>query len=224
MMGNKIAFFDFCDTIIGFQTADRFIDFCNEAGKKKKKKKFCSQTNSRNKWLLFKIVKKVLSLCSIKKRLKLLKISGISFEELNKFARKYYEAEIRQSFILPVILEIKKRKEENYKIWIISSGYDIYLKYFIEEFKLDGLIATMLHFNKNHCFSGCIAGLDCIGVNKIKLIKRIFLDTKFDDTISYSDSKSDLPLLKWTKKGVVVSKIKSQSWAAVNKFEELIWA
>ena len=35
-MKNKVAFFDFCDTLVDFQTGDAFIDFIRENTKKKK--------------------------------------------------------------------------------------------------------------------------------------------------------------------------------------------
>ena len=43
------------------------------------------------------------------------------------------------------------------------------------------------------------------------------------DTIAYSDSKSDLPLLLMVKDGYVISKNKSQIWSVENKLKEILW-
>ncbi|GHT86418.1 hypothetical protein FACS1894137_11980 [Spirochaetia bacterium] len=62
-----------------------------------------------------------------------------------------------------------------------------------------------------------------MGKNKVKIIEKVFADIKLDDTVSYSDSKSDIPLLKWTTIGVVVSKNHHQPWINDDNFKEIIW-
>ena len=71
---------------------------------------------------------------------------------------------------------------------------------------------------------GAFRGLDCMCSNKVILIKKKFGD-KLDilDTIAYSDSKSDLPLLLMVKDGYVISKNKSQIWSVENKLKEILW-
>ena len=60
--------------------------------------------------------------------------------------------------------------------------------------------------------------------NKVILIKKKFGDMlDIVDTIAYSDSKSDLPLLLMVKDGYVISKNKSQIWSVENKLKEILW-
>ena len=71
---------------------------------------------------------------------------------------------------------------------------------------------------------GTFRGLDCMRSNKVILIKKKFGDMlDIVDTIAYSDSKSDLPLLLMVKDGYVISKNKSQIWSVENKLKEILW-
>jgi phosphoserine phosphatase len=48
-------------------------------------------------------------------------------------------------------------------------------------------------------------------------------DVNYNESIAYSDSTSDLPLLLLAGKGVVVSRGKSQPWIKQYGFKEIIW-
>ncbi|MDR3286126.1 MAG: HAD-IB family hydrolase [Prevotellaceae bacterium] len=221
-MENKLAFFDFCGTIIKFQTADRFIDFCSK--NLKFNNTFVGYIHKiLNKLRILSVLTKFFPLCAISKRLKLLIIRGIPYEKLEKLAERYYIEELKPAIILSVVSEMTKKKKNGYKIWIVSGGYDIYIKYFIADFHLDGLIATQIRFNKKGYCCGRIAGIDCMNTNKVKMIEEKISNIKKSTTFAYSDSISDISLLKWVENGVVVSKNKSQLWAKKNNLEEIVW-
>jgi HAD superfamily phosphoserine phosphatase-like hydrolase len=226
-MNNKIAFFDFCETVVNFQTADRFVEFCLNENKQYIPNHFLYKIFKKAN--ITRIMAKILSIYSINKRLKLYTLKGISFERLDFLAQKYYIEELQPALILPVISEIVKKKEDGYKVWIISGGYDLYIKYFIEDYKLNGQIATKIGFDKNNICTGSFDSfdsfdsIDCIGKNKVKLVKEKIQDIDTYKSVFYSDSKSDIPLLKFCTKGIVVSKNKSRHWVAANNLEEIIW-
>jgi HAD superfamily hydrolase (TIGR01490 family) len=221
-MNNRIAFFDFCETIVNFQTADRFIKFCLNGNKKKNTTNhFLYEILKKTK--IRRILAKILSIYSINKRLKLYKLKGISFERLDFLAKKYYIEELQPALILPVISEIIKKKEDGYQMWIISGGYDLYIKYFMEDYKLNGQIATKVGFDKNNICTGKFDGIDCIGKNKVKLVKEKIQNIDTYKSVFYSDSKSDIPLLKFCTKGIVVSKNEGRHWVVANNLEEILW-
>ena len=63
-----------------------------------------------------------------------------------------------------------------------------------------------------------------MNAKKIDKIKEVVDLSKVDieQSVAYSDSITDLPLLTLVKNGFVVSKKHSQNWARTNKLREII--
>ena len=62
-------------------------------------------------------------------------------------------------------------------------------------------------------------GKDCMREEKIRFVSKCIACNP-EEIVVYSDSKSDLPLLLWADKGVVVSRERHREWVAENKLEE----
>ncbi len=216
---NKVALFDFCETISDFQTGDAFIYYVanHENSFKMNIKKFL---NAKIVKLKRKFKKSYNCKFYIMKLLK-----GMSKNKLETYALNYYEEEVRKHFIPEVIEKLLELKKQGYRIYIVSAGYDIYLKYFVEEFNLDGLMATKILFKENIC-CGCPDGKDCIGQHKITILNNFFKDEpiKDYDTIAYSDSPSDIPLLDYCKEAFVVTRTE-KSWVdnSGKNYKKLVW-
>lgn len=218
---NKVVFFDFCETITDFQTADAFVDFVRErTGKRRMKIIDCFQ---RLLWKTRIIIylERFIPGHSLNKRIKLFQVKGFTESELYAYSKEYYEERVRPHFIKPVIKELLSLKSQQYCVGLVSGGYGIYLKHFIDEFGLDFCISSNIDIENGIC-TGKLKGVDCLGSNKIKLIKEKFVH-KPDFSISFSDSSSDLPLLTWTNNGIVVSKEKHQQWIEKYNLQEIIW-
>jgi HAD superfamily phosphoserine phosphatase-like hydrolase len=109
-------------------------------------------------------------------------------------------------------------------ILIVSGGYAPYIKYFSEINKLHYSFATEIEFNNNKA-TGKFIGKDCLYAQKVLLLNQYLKENAldFDKSVAYSDSITDLPLLKWANKAYVVSKNTSQKWAKENGLNEIIW-
>jgi HAD superfamily hydrolase (TIGR01490 family) len=222
----KLAIFDFCETLVSFQTADAFIDFVRRMDGNF----FMSSLNLiiifLEKIRIIAVINKCLPDMSLEKRTKLLQLRGFNYETLNNLAKKYYLEIIKPNLIKEVMDELQELAEQNYELCIVSAGYSIYLKYFAEEHHVKHVISSEIGFNKSGTFCrGIILGKDCISTEKVNRIKIYFMDQdiNYNESISYSDSKTDLPTLLLTGKGVVVSKTNSQQWCHQYKFKEIIW-
>jgi len=219
----KIALFDFCETIVKFQTADAFVHFVRNQSKDRRMN-FINKIHSfLVKSRIFAIVEHIFPKSSLNKRLILLQLKGFSKSNLRDYAKLYYHNKIKQAFIKTILFEPNKKKEEGYKVIVVSGGYDIYLNYFVEEFKLDGLISTKIKFNKSNICTGEINGIDCLWSNKVKLLKSYFLKEKIDfsNSFAYTDSITDLPMLNWVQNGIVVSNNNIQNW--MKKYKIILW-
>lgn len=221
---DKIVIFDFCETLANFQTADAYIYYVIANKNKEWRDIFFGVirvlfANKISRYVFFRLFH-----ISINKFLLLKQIKGIKKDEMEKFAVDYYKKLVKPNLIQKTLDLLKKYKKEKYRVCVASAGYDIYLKFFVEDFKVDDLISTKLVF-RNGIFMGEYESPDCIGNNKVILIQKYYSvdDFKNCDSISFSDSITDLPLLRLTRKSIVVSKHNSPSWAEREKFGVLIW-
>ena len=222
MQKDKVALFDFCETLVNFQTADAFVDYVREkmqSPRMLRKEKLQRLLRSLK---LIQILEKItLGNFSINKRFKLWQLKGIETKELEILAYDYYQNRIKPNFIHKLVQKLNELKKEKFAIYLVSGGYDIYLKYFIEEYRLDGMISSRIKMKEGIC-TGRMNGKDCLRKNKILLLDKYF-DEKPGYSIAFSDSITDLPFLLWVNKGYVISFNKHQIWINNYKLEEIIW-
>lgn len=179
----NFIFLDICGTLVPFQTADVFIEYV--------------LNNSWKKYLL-KILyllgrSKVLTKFGYKRKFISLKLlNGMTRIELNIISKKFVEENLIPNLNNKILDFIKENKS---KVIIISGGYDIYLKYLKEYIHAEELVCTRLKFENNK-FIGKIEGIDCVGINKIILLKEnnLLNDIIFEETAIFADSFSDLPI------------------------------
>ena len=219
---NKIALFDFCETIANFQTADAYVDFVRE---RLNDSRMCRLEKAQCFLRTIKVIQIIEKLTkysfSINKRIKLWQLRGLNLSELQALAKDYYQERIKPNFIPEMIEKLLKLKAQGYSIFLVSGGYDIYLHYFAEENDLSGVISTKIGFKGDVC-TGKFNGIDCLRDGKTFLLNQYF-SSKPTFSVAFSDSKSDLPFLKWVDEGYVISRNKHQDWSTKNKLKEIIW-
>jgi HAD superfamily hydrolase (TIGR01490 family) len=221
----KYAFFDFCGTLVSFQTADAFVDFVRLHKGNAFMKSIEGLIKIMYKLKFILLINKLFPKSSLMKKIKLLQLRGTSYKTLDHLAREYYTHKIRPNLIKPVLAEMQELKKQQYNICLVSAGYSIYIKYFALEYEINDLISTEIAFNeKNNICLGKILNKDCIRDEKVKRIKSYYSQRiNLNGSVSYSDSITDLPLLEFTTRGVVISNIRSQNWSIKFKFREIIW-
>lgn len=223
---HEVALFDFCETLVDFQTADAFVDFVRSQASGIIKQRMLFLNNFQNilwKFRIIPIIEKIFHGYSFNKRFKLFQLRGFSYSDLDELAENYYITRIKPHFIDIIISRLCQHQKENTKIIIVSGGYDIYLKYFKKDFGVDEIISTRIKFKNGIC-KGLFDGMDCMKENKIMLINRILNIDNSYFKVAYSDSRSDLPLLKFAKEGiVVVRRNNSIEWIKNNNLNMIIW-
>lgn len=213
-MKNKqiLAIFDFCDTLIGMQTANRFISLCYKENK--------------NLTTIFNEVcrlffRKVGLLYGIRhKKWQLKQIKGLSTKKVEAIAKQYVKNELLPKQNMTVVERMLWHKRQGHKIAIVSGGFSQYIKEYAKNYSIDFVIATELEL-RDGIFTGNILGNDCMGKNKITKIKQHLKldDFDLDHSYAYSDHISDIPLLNLTGHGVVVNFGQDISWAIKAGYE-----
>ena len=220
----NLVVFDFCDTLVNFQTANAFIDFVVE-----RKKTIWSRFITSLEMILlhsrfFSVVDRFFPKYNISKRVNLMKIRGISEIDINNFAINFHQNIINKRTIQPLLDELKRFVNNGDYVIIASGGYDVYLNLFAADYKVKHIVSSKIKFNNGKASGFLLDGKDCLYEEKvIQLDKLIHANNlEFQHKISYTDSISDLPLLKWSNEGIVVSKGNGQKWPQIFNFKEIV--
>lgn len=203
---DKIALFDFCGTIVDFQSGNPYIfhvvenqnDFMLDA-------KNCFR---KLKLELFRKFNK-----NYPDKMDILKLlTGFDKKYLEEMALDYYIKKVRPHFYPKVINKMLALKNDGYKIYVVSGGYTIYLQYFMQEFGLDGVIATDIEFDENGKCLGRFEGKDCVKTEKLNRLQDLLNKNLYKEIIGFTDSSWDIPMLEICNKKYAVTSKKEEKW------------
>lgn len=222
MENKQLIIFDFCETLVNIQTADNFVLWVLD--KEKVNSKFqLDFIRTLKKIKFITIVNLLLPKLNIEKRLMLRLLKNLSQETINENAKNYAQW-LKGKWILELKDLFMMHVDTGAKIVVISGGYEIYLKHFFAEFPEVVVFGTKIEF-KNGKLTGKFDGKDCMFQEKVNILNR-WIETSgenMEKSVVFSDSISDLPLLKWANEGFVVSHKKEQNWSEMNNLKEIIW-
>jgi HAD superfamily hydrolase (TIGR01490 family) len=219
----NLVVFDFCETLVGFQTADRFIDYVIEKERYGKYRWVGFATRILSKLRFIAIVNKFSPKLNLAKRLKLFQIRGVENDRVEVLARDFYEQELMTNLIAPLYELFEHHIKQNDYVMLISGGYAPYIAVFIEQHGLNRYFATEIGISDGKV-TGFFLGKDCLFEQKVILLNEFLTNNSvlFAKSIVYSDSSTDVPLLQWADEGIVVSRHKPQSWARTYGFKEIV--
>ena len=218
-----LAIFDFCETVVKYQTADRFVDFI--VAKAKSKSSFwIGISNFLGNRIFTIFMGKFFPKLNFGKRVKWLKIRGLDTDEL-KYLSEIYAQEIKKDVVHEVVDKIQWHKSNSHHLVIISGGYENYLIYFKEIFGFDGVLGTQIA-EGNGKLKGEFDGSDCMFEEKVYRLQAYLKENKLqvEESYCYTDSITDLPILQYSNHPYVISYKNSQTWAEKNEFKQIIWS
>lgn len=211
----NIAIFDFCETLVNFQTADRFCRFVLE---KKSKKRIILFDQFLNRFKIYALFTR-LGVKNFQKRFLLFGLKSLKVSEIETIAKEFLKVEIEPRLNLEVYTLFKKHLKYGDFVIINSGGYEPYIKAFSEKYQVNKFYATQLGFKGNY-LTGMIHGVDCLGTEKVRRMTNDgFSKQANDEVYVYSDSATDMPIFNLaTKKYAVISRAQIPQWAT-NNFE-----
>lgn len=217
---NNLVIFDFCETLCKYQTANDFVDFASPNSNMSFLNKLFSFFSSNR--LLISLIWLIAPRFNFSKRTKLFSLKGCYESVLLDYGRSYFD-KCKYDLHDIVVEKLKHHVSIGDHVIIVSGGYEIYLSYFKNYFGISAVLGTKIKFNNGFC-SGTIDGNDCMFSEKIRKIQSYIDENQlsFENIVSYSDSITDIELLKFSNKAYVISIDKPQEWAIKNSFEEII--
>lgn len=199
----KIAFFDFCGTLVPFQSAEAYVKYVI---------KHTSNFSVKFRNLVYRFLR-MFNLVPLmehitngkltNKKMFIYQIKGISQKKLDELAIAFVD-EIIKPRLIPETLSIwKDLQVHGFRMVIVSGGLSVYLKYVVDYLGAneDDLFATTLAYENGVCTGKM--DFDCMNKNKVKALEKNFVREDIE-SVAYSDSDTDLPLLEWVNTGYYV--------------------
>jgi HAD superfamily phosphoserine phosphatase-like hydrolase len=187
MKSEKYMFVDFCGTLVSKQTANNFVDY------------YLWMNNLKLQWIKSKLVNE--------KFIKLSHLINQNKGSIDLTAQSY--AKHLMTYNREGLIEILKTAQiSGYKLFVISAGYSIYIKKWLEINEIQSiLIANDFEYN-NDFFRGSISDNDCIGEQKVLRLSKIINLESIDWFNSYvfSDSLTDKPLFDLVRNKIFITK------------------
>lgn len=185
-MNNRLAVFDFDDTLYHGQSLNDFLEFVYK--------------NERNflRKFVYKLSKQIVRYSNYSsqtnKSILFLSLKGIPSEELTKIAEMFYHEIIARKLDKSLISKLNGHQAEGDTVVLVSGGLELYLQYFARANSIDYLIATKIKFINNKFTK---IDRECLGLEKLNRISETIKLELYNvrDSFVYSDHVSDAPIL-----------------------------
>jgi len=135
---------------------------------------------------------------TVKQKFLQLAFSKSDKKQILKFSKNFAKIIIKK-FIKKNAIKVLRQSYE--KKILITASPDFYVKFISEFLKFDLFFSTKIDLDKK---IGNIVGENCFGNEKLKIIKKLKLNK--NQIYFYSDSLTDLPLMKYCKFSYLVKK------------------
>ncbi len=197
MNSNKIAVFDFCDTLYNGQSLNDFLIYFSKNSFIKKV--YLSSINHLYKLGLLR--------SDIKKSLQLKIFNGINQNKIDSICFNFYQDIIKKNLNISVTNELNRLNQDGYQILILSGALSDYLKYLKFDFPISKIISNSLQFDGEMCL-GVIDKPECLGIGKLEKFQQNFnlINENIIDSIFFTDHASDSILFSFFKQNIIVVK------------------
>ena len=186
-MKKEIAFFDFDGTITTKDTLLEFIKFS--------KGKFHFYFGFfLNLHYLIAYQLKIISNQSAKEKILKFFFQGMPVEKFKEYCNAFSKNRLPLLFRPKAMEEIKRLKEKNILVVIVSASPENWITSWVAENNLQ-LIASRLEVS-NEKITGNILGKNCHGDEKVRRINETFDLSQYNIVAAYGDTKGDRPMLQ----------------------------
>lgn len=135
-------------------------------------------------------------------------LNGKKEEEIKGIVKDFYKEHISSLLYEDGLKAIKDYKAKGYKVYLISASPEFYVNEFYNIEGVDKVIGTKFKM-KDGIFEPIVVGKNCKGEEKVtrlmEELKKDNIEVDFENSVMYSDSLSDLPLLKLAGKGYLIN-------------------
>lgn len=204
-MKQRIAIFDLDETLTQKGTWGRFVLGAIKNRPHKWLPFFASSLFSQAKYML-----RIGPREHVKETMMRWTLSGRTRAELSKMAQSFADEEIRHGLRLAAKAVLERHRDAGERIIIASAAVDLIVLPIAEHLGICEVVCTKMAYDKNDKLMRKLGGPNCYGSNKLRMVEAYLAqDPKFNrDNVHitmYSDSRSDLDILRWADIGIAVN-------------------
>lgn len=133
-------------------------------------------------------------------------LGGIGREQLTVPVERFNAGTIA-NWVRPAAVErIEEHRRLGHRLVLASAGLDLYVEPCAKWLGFDDVLATRCAWDSEGRLTGLLAGPNLKGRHKLNAVVGLLGgEIERRPVAAYSDHMSDLPLLRWAKRGVLVS-------------------
>ena len=128
-------------------------------------------------------------------------VAGRHVDELQEVANHYARHELRSLLRPEGMARLDWHREQGHDCVLVSASLDLYLEPWAAEQGFAGLLCSRLEVNAEGRVSGNLAGDNCHGEVKVKLIREWLEGRNTGTLYAYGDTRGDLPMLRMADEG-----------------------
>ncbi|WP_281650922.1 HAD-IB family hydrolase [Helicobacter bilis] len=219
-----LALFDFCETLVDFQSAARYLEIvANYRGYNMKQglgHRVCAKLKRKVGKRIQKVLPKSYRNKFIQKPVNFEVLRGLSLKEAENIAQDFFEKELLLRVNERIMERVRYHQKMGHTIAIVSGGFEIYIRIFAKYFGIQYVVAVSLD-SREGVLSGNMAGIHTMEHRKLYKLSQTLDLSMYDlaQSYAYSDCPSDIPLLSLVGNGIVVECGKDIEWAKILGFE-----
>jgi len=210
----NLAIFDFCDTLVNFQSAN---EFCKYVLRKESRKTYLWVDHFCEQYFIYRIATKFSLDSDAQKKFLLSGLKGLSKSKIESYGFDFVQDVIENHINKEVFERFLSHINRRDAVVINSGGYEPYIQYFSKKYNIELSFSTKFKF-VNDIFTGNIEGADCLGYEKVSRMKQTdVLNKHYSDIFVYSDSVTDMPIFDLANHKIAIIKTKDvPKWCQSN--------
>lgn len=128
-------------------------------------------------------------------------INGWSLERLEQVAHDYARQQLPGLLRPEGMARLDWHRDQGHTCVLVSASLDLYLKPWAARQSFDGLLCSSLQVDDQGKVNGLLAGENCHGEIKVKLIREWLAGRDVGTLYAYGDTRGDLPMLRMADEG-----------------------
>ncbi len=141
-----------------------------------------------------------------KERILISLLKGERKSTVAEHAIRFCETWVKPRLKPNVIERLRIHQASNHRVILLSASPEIYVEQIAQFLGIPEVICTRVK-SEGEFWNGQLHGKNCKGEEKLNaIIDYLGIKTWTGESISYGDSKSDLPVLRWATKGFLVGR------------------
>lgn len=133
-------------------------------------------------------------------------LGGLAEVELSPWTRRFADRVIKDGLRPSAVKVLRDHQQRGDRTVLLSASLDIFVKELAARLQFTDCICTVAARDVTGVLSGELEGGNCYGIEKLRRMERLLGAKRVTVTVvSYADHHTDVPLLCWSDRGVLVN-------------------